>query len=281
MVTITSVAEMQQWSQQQRSAGQSIAFVPTMGFLHQGHISLLSEGRKNADRLVLSIFVNPTQFGVGEDYEDYPRDLDADAALAEKAGVDVIFAPTSAQMYPNGYASWVDVEGITEVLCGASRPGHFRGVTTVVTKLLNIVAPDVAYFGNKDFQQLAVIRRMSLDLNMTCEITGLPIVREADGLAMSSRNTYLSIEQRQQALCLSESIAEARQLVGSGLTSAQEVLSAVRKKIECCSEARIDYLKICHQLSLQDQTVIDRDSVLLLAVFIGKTRLIDNGFLAQ
>ncbi len=272
---------MQQWSQQQRAKGRKIAFVPTMGFLHQGHISLLEEGRKNADLLVLSIFVNPTQFGAGEDFEDYPRDLVADASLAEKAGVDIIFAPGAAQMYPNGYASWVDVEGITDVLCGASRPGHFRGVTTVVSKLLNIVAPDIAYFGNKDFQQLAVIRRMALDLNMACEIVGLPIVREADGLAMSSRNSYLSVEQRQQALCLSESINSACRMVAAGVVAAAEILTNIRKDIESHSEARIDYLKICHQLSLQDQVEVDQDSVLLLAVFIGKTRLIDNGFLLK
>ncbi len=191
-LTITSVAEMQQWSRLQKAAGRRIAFVPTMGFLHQGHLSLLEEGRKNADLLVLSIFVNPTQFGVGEDYEDYPRDLEADTALAEQAGVDVIFAPQPSQMYPGGYASRVDVAGITDLLCGASRPGHFGGVTTVVSKLFNIVLPDIAYFGNKDFQQLAIIRRMVIDLNMPLEIVGIPIVREADGLAMSSRNSYLS-----------------------------------------------------------------------------------------
>ena len=222
---------MQQWSRQQKAAGRRIAFVPTMGFLHRGHLSLLEEGRKNGDLLVLSIFVNPAQFGVGEDYEDYPRDLKADGALAEKAGVDVIFAPSAGQMYPRGYATWVDVEGITELLCGASRPGHFRGVTTVVSKLFNIVLPDIAFFGNKDFQQLAVIRRMALDQNMPLEIVGLPILRETDGLALSSRNSYLSAEQRIQALTLSQSLAAARQLVSEGMGGSAQILSAVRALI--------------------------------------------------
>ncbi len=278
-ITITSVAEMQQWSRLQKAAGRRIAFVPTMGFLHQGHLSLLEEGRENADLLVLSIFVNPTQFGVGEDYEDYPRDLAADTALAEKAGVNVIFAPSASQMYPAGYASRVDVEGITDLLCGASRPGHFKGVTTVVSKLFNIVQPDLAYFGTKDFQQLAVIRRMVLDLNMPVEIVGMPIVREADGLAMSSRNSYLTFEERRQALVLSKAIAQSRQMVAQGVFDSEKILAEVKAQIENCHKARIDYLKICHQLSLQEQDQVDQDSVLLLAVYIGKTRLIDNGFL--
>ncbi len=279
MITINSVSEMQQWSLQQKAAGRRIAFVPTMGFLHEGHLSLLDEGRKNGDLLVLSIFVNPAQFGVGEDYEDYPRDLAADGALAEQAGVDVIFAPTAAQMYPRGFATWVDVERITDMLCGASRPGHFRGVTTVVAKLFNIVQPDIAFFGNKDFQQLAVIRRMVVDQNMPLKIVGLSIVREADGLALSSRNTYLTVEQRMQALSLSHSLAVARQLVADGARDAAPILKEVRDLIEAHPELRIDYLQICHQFSLQEQTQVDADSVLLLAVFAGKTRLIDNCFL--
>ncbi len=279
MDTITSVAEMQQRSLAARAAGQRIAFVPTMGFLHQGHLSLLEAGRKRGDLLVLSIFVNPTQFGQGEDYEDYPRDLQRDADLARSAGVDIIFAPTAGEMYPKGYATYVDVEGITEILCGASRPGHFRGVTTVVNKLFNIVQPDVALFGNKDFQQLAVIRRMTIDSNLPVEILGMPIFREADGLAMSSRNVYLSPEQRQQALVLSKSLAEARRLVAAGENDCAAIIAALREMISRQPEARIDYLQICHQLSLQPQAQVDRDSVLLLAVFVGKTRLIDNGFL--
>ncbi len=272
---------MQQRALAARIAGQKIAFVPTMGFLHQGHLSLLEEGRQQGDLLILSIFVNPTQFGQGEDFEDYPRNLQRDSELAEATGVDIVFAPTAGEMYPKGYATYVDVEGITEVLCGASRPGHFRGVTTVVSKLFNIVQPDVALFGNKDFQQLAVIRRMVLDQNMPVEIVGLPIFRETDGLAMSSRNVYLTVEQRQQALVLSGSIAKAKKLVAAGQTECVKILAALRELLAAQPEARIDYLKICHQLSLQEQATVDADSVLLLAVFFGKTRLIDNSFLLE
>ena len=199
--------------------------------------------------------------------------------MAEAVGTDIIFAPSASDMYPKGYASYVDVEGVTEVLCGASRPGHFRGVTTVVTKLFNVVQPHIALFGNKDFQQLAVIRRMTLDLNLPIEIIGLPIYREADGLAMSSRNVYLSDEQRRQALVLSGSLAAARKMVADGEQDAGRIIAALEKMIAEQPEARIDYVKICHQLSLQEQATIDTDSVLLLAVFVGNTRLIDNGFL--
>lgn len=279
MDIVTSPEEMQQRAFAAGTAGQTISFVPTMGFLHQGHLSLLEEGRKQGDLLVLSIFVNPTQFGQGEDFEDYPRDLERDSELARQAGVDIIFAPQASAMYPHGYATYVDVEGITNTLCGASRPGHFRGVSTVVSKLFNIVQPHKAFFGNKDFQQLAVIRRMVLDMNMPVEIVGLPIFREDDGLAMSSRNVYLSPEQREQALALSASLAQARELVAAGETDATAVINAVRQKIEAQPLARIDYARICHQLSLEDQDGVDVDSVLLLAVFFGQTRLIDNGFL--
>ncbi len=279
MDIIKSVSEMQQWVARIRSAGETISFVPTMGFLHQGHLSLLEEGRRRGNKLVLSIFVNPTQFGQGEDFEDYPRDLQQDSQLAEGVGVDVIFAPTAAEMYPSGYATYVDVEGITETLCGASRPGHFRGVCTVVSKLFNIVQPTCAVFGNKDFQQLAVIRRMTLDLNFPVEIIGMPIFREADGLAMSSRNVYLTPDQRQQALVLSRSIEQARALVRDGETDCQVIIAQLKRLIEQQPDARIDYIQICHQLSLADQAQVDADSVLLLAVYVGQPRLIDNGFL--
>jgi pantoate--beta-alanine ligase len=279
MTIINDIQLMQERSSAARLKGERIAFVPTMGFLHAGHLSLLQEGRRRGDLLVLSIFVNPTQFGAGEDFASYPRDLAADAELARGAGVDVIFAPEAHQMYPAGYATYVDVEGLTETLCGASRPGHFRGVTTVVTKLFNIVAPDVALFGCKDFQQLAVIRCMSADLNLPVEIVGMPIVREPDGLALSSRNVYLSPGQRQQALVLSQGIARARELAGSGVESVGEILAVLRSLIEGQAEARIDYLQICHQQTLREQERLDADSVLLMAVFIGKTRLLDNALL--
>ncbi len=272
---------MQKKALSARAAGQTIAFVPTMGFLHQGHLSLLEEGRKRGDLLVLSIFVNPTQFGQGEDFDDYPRDLQQDSALAQEAGVDIVFAPEAAEMYPTGYATYVDVEGITEVLCGASRPGHFRGVCTVVSKLFSIIQPHVALFGNKDFQQLAVIKRMTLDMNLPIEILGMPIFREPDGLAMSSRNVYLTPDQRKQALVLSQSLLQAKQWVSSGKTDSAEIISELKKNIKNQPDARIDYIQICHQLTLQDQAHIDADSVLLLAVYFGKTRLIDNGFLVS
>lgn len=270
---------MQQWSAAIRAGGETISFVPTMGFLHQGHLSLLEEGRKRGDKLVLSIFVNPTQFGQGEDFEDYPRDLQQDSQLAEQAGVDVIFAPEAKGMYPSGYATYVDVEGITNTLCGASRPGHFRGVCTVVTKLFHIVQPHNAIFGNKDFQQLAVIRRMTLDLNLPVEVIGMPIFREDDGLAMSSRNVYLNDAQRRQALVLSQSIQRAREMVSAGETECAVIIRELRGVIEQQPDARIDYIQICHQLSLEDQVNVDTNSVLLLAVFVGQPRLIDNGYL--
>jgi len=270
---------MQQRAVSARTAGQKISFVPTMGFLHSGHLSLLEEGRKRGDLLVLSNFVNPAQFGQGEDFEDYPRNLQHDSELAQKIGVDIIFVPDAIEMYPQGYATYVDVDEISETLCGVSRPGHFRGVCTVVCKLFNIVQPQVAIFGTKDFQQLAVIKRMTLDMNMPIEILGMPIFRETDGLAMSSRNVYLTADQRRQALVLSQSLETAKQLVGSGATVCADIISQLKQGISAHPDARIDYVQICHQLTLQDQTHVDADSVLLLAVYIGNTRLIDNGFL--
>ncbi len=280
MDIIRSVSEMQQWASSVRAAGQSISFVPTMGFLHQGHLSLLKEGRKRGDLLVLSIFVNPTQFGQGEDFAEYPRDLQQDCEIAQQAGVDIIFAPEAKDMYPNGYATYVAVEGITETLCGRSRPGHFRGVCTVVSKLFNIIQPQTAIFGNKDFQQLAVIKRLTLDMNMPVDIFGMPIFRETDGLAMSSRNVYLSADQRRQALVLSQSLTQAKELVKAGETDCANIIFRLKKYISQQPDARIDYVQICHQLTLEDQSQVDKDSVLLLAVYFGTTRLIDNDFLA-
>lgn len=277
MELITSLTDMQQRCLAERAAGRTIAFVPTMGFLHDGHAALLRAGRTRGDLLALSIFVNPAQFGPQEDLDRYPRDLDRDLATARAAGVDLVWTPTPAQVYPHGYATWVDVEGLTDGLCGASRPGHFRGVTTVVCKLFNVVQPSVALFGQKDFQQLAVIRRMTGDLNLPVEIVGLPTVREADGLALSSRNVYLTPSQRQQALVLFRALNAARQLAGEGERDAGVVLGRLREMIAAQPEARIDYLQICHQGTLREQATIDADSILLLAVFIGKTRLIDNG----
>ena len=277
MDVISELTTMQARCLAEHRAGCRIAFVPTMGFLHDGHASLLREGRRRGDVLALSIFVNPTQFGPNEDLARYPRDLERDLEIARSAGVDLVWTPTPEQVYPPGYATYVDVEGLTDVLCGASRPGHFRGVTTVVCKLFNVVQPTVALFGEKDFQQLAVIRRMTADLNLPVEIVGLPIVREADGLAMSSRNVYLSGDERRQALALSQGLALARQLVAGGERDGAAIVAAVSALIEAGPDARIDYVRICHRETLRVQACVDADSVLLLAAFVGKTRLIDNG----
>ena len=279
MDIIQETAAMQQRCLELRAAGKTISFVPTMGYLHEGHLSLLRTGRERGDVLVLSIFVNPTQFGPNEDFDSYPQDIDNDLALARSVGVDLVWTPSLNQVYPPDYATSVDVDGLTDTLCGASRPGHFRGVTTVVCKLLNVVQPNVALFGQKDFQQLTVIRRMVTDLNIPVEIIGMPIVREGDGLAMSSRNVYLSAEQRQQALVLSRSITLAQNMAQTEERDSNTILAVLRQNIEAQPEAKIDYLQICHQLTLEDQEVVDKNSVLLLAVFVGNTRLIDNGFL--
>jgi len=279
MDVITTLGAMQSRCLAERQAGRAIAFVPTMGFLHDGHASLLREGRRRGDVLALSIFVNPTQFGANEDLSRYPRDLERDLKLARAAGVDLVWTPTPEQVYPPGYATYVNVEGLTEVLCGASRPGHFRGVTTVVCKLFNVVQPTVALFGEKDFQQLAVIRRMTVDLNLPVEIVGLPIMREADGLAMSSRNVYLSADERRQALSLSKGLALARQMVVAGERDGAVILAAVCSLIEAGPDVRIDYVQICHRESLREQSRVDADSVLLLAAYVGRTRLIDNAIL--
>ncbi len=281
MIIITDVNDMQLRCLAARGEGRRIAFVPTMGYLHQGHVSLLEEGRRRGDLLVLSIFVNPTQFGQGEDFESYPRDLTRDAELARQAGVDLIFAPEAKQMYPKGYGTYVDVEGLTDTLCGRSRPGHFRGVTTVVTKLFTIVQPHMALFGCKDFQQLAVIRRMTDDLNLPVEIVGMPIVREADGLAMSSRNVNLSAAERAQGLALVDALRLAGNMYRAGETRCDVLIEAIGERIAREPDARIDYIQICQNRTLADQQTAGPDSVVLLAVKIGNTRLIDNNPLGE
>ena len=282
MQTITDIKEMQARCLTARSAGQSIAFVPTMGFLHDGHLSLLHEGRKRGDLLVLSIFVNPTQFGQGEDLERYPRDFNRDETVARECDVDLIFYPDTASIYPDGYATYVTVEGpLTNTLEGACRPTHFRGVTTVVTKLFTIVMPHVALFGRKDFQQLAVIRRMAADLNLPVEIVGMPIIRESDGLAMSSRNVYLSVSERQQALSLVDSLNSAASVVRAGERAASVVLAKTVDRLESEPDLEVDYVKICHAETLEEVDEIDQESVMLLAVKVGKTRLIDNSLLVE
>jgi pantoate--beta-alanine ligase len=264
-----------------RSAGNTIAFVPTMGFLHEGHASLLREARKRGDILVLSIFVNPVQFGVGEDFDKYPRNMEQDVQIAGETGVDIIFAPPAAEMYPAGYQTYVNVENLTLPLCGAGRPGHFRGVATVVAKLFNIIQPHVAFFGEKDYQQLAVLRRMTADLNMNIEIVGMAIVRESDGLAMSSRNSYLTAEERSSALGLSRALS----LVDGYYRQGQVAVAALREKVLevllAEPSATVEYVTFCQKDSLETVAEAADDTLLAMAVRIGKTRLIDNMILGK
>jgi pantoate--beta-alanine ligase len=276
MRIITSPAEIQNYCRSARSDGASIGLVPTMGFLHEGHLSLMRCARSENDLLVVSIFVNPTQFGQGEDYEEYPRDLQRDSEMAESVGVDVIFAPTPEDMYPTGYATFVNVERITEKMCGASRPGHFRGVTTVVAKLFNLIHPNRAYFGQKDAQQSVVIKRMAVDLNFDVKIIVMPTVREKDGVAISSRNRYLNPEGRQAALVLSRSLRTAKELIESGQRDTAEILHKMMEVIEAQPLAKIDYIAIVDADTLDDLDIVRGKVLIALAVFIGKTRLIDN-----
>jgi pantoate--beta-alanine ligase len=276
MKIIESPTAMAAYARDAHARGASIAFVPTMGFLHEGHLSLMREGRKRGDVLVASIFVNPLQFGPGEDLDRYPRDPEGDAAGCLEAGVDVIFQPVVADLYPDGFQTTVRVGGLTSPLCGASRPGHFDGVTTVVLKLLHLVRPDVAIFGQKDYQQLAVIRRMVRDLDLPVSIVGLATVREPDGLAMSSRNAYLSPEQREQARALSASLTLAERRVAGGERDVGALKGAVRALIDQQPLARIDYVELLGADDLATIDRLERAAVLALAVYFGGTRLIDN-----
>ena len=280
MKIVETIAEVREQVKQWKKEGLTVALVPTMGYLHEGHRSLMERARKENDRVVVSVFVNPTQFGPNEDLASYPRDLEHDAALCNSVGVDLIFHPTPEEMYPKGFCSFVDMDVLTKELCGLSRPVHFRGVCTVVSKLFHIVTPDRAYFGEKDAQQLAVIKRMVLDLNLDIEIVGCPIVREADGLAKSSRNTYLSPEERKAALVLSRSIFAGKQLAESGETDAHKLVQAMTDIISAEPLARIDYVKVVDLLTMQQIDKLDRPFLAAIAVYIGKTRLIDN-FMVQ
>jgi pantoate--beta-alanine ligase len=258
--------------------GDTVGFVPTMGYLHAGHISLVEGARRENSRVAVSIFVNPTQFGPHEDFSRYPRDMERDLSLLRDAGVDWVFAPTVEEMYPDGYSTYVDVEGITTVLEGAARPGHFRGVATVVSKLFNIVQPTRAYFGQKDAQQVAVIKRMVLDLNFPLEIVTVPTMREPDGLAMSSRNVYLNPEERQAALCLSRALTAARDLWRAGERRGSALRDAMQLVLDAEPLARPDYVSVADPLTLQelDDSGQAREALASLAVRVGKTRLIDN-----
>ncbi|HTO69918.1 MAG TPA: pantoate--beta-alanine ligase [Myxococcota bacterium] len=276
---IKTVAELSRWSDGVRSIGRRIALVPTMGALHEGHLSLVRLAYRHADRVVVSIFVNPTQFGPAEDFARYPRDLAKDVEALRKVGVDVVFAPGVEEMYPGGDATWVEVERLTSGLCGRSRPGHFRGVTTVVARLFNAARPHLAVFGEKDYQQLAVIRRMARDLAFGIEVLGGPIVREPDGLAMSSRNVFLSPRARQQAAALPAALHEARALVRAGVRDATVLCHETRRRIEKEPLAEIDYVEIVDAESLEPQRELRAPAVLALAVRFEGTRLIDNTLL--
>ena len=277
MITVaTTVKEVREQVKAWKKEGLTVGFVPTMGYLHEGHQSLIKRAVAENDRVVVSIFVNPMQFGPTEDLESYPRDLEKDSALVEATGANLIFHPEPEEMYTDGFCSFVDMSVLTEELCGLSRPIHFRGVCTVVSKLFHIVTPDRAYFGQKDAQQLAIIKRMVLDLNMDIEIVGCPIIREEDGLAKSSRNTYLSTEERKAALILSKTIKLGEEMVKNGETDAAKVVDAMKKNIEIEPMAKIDYVKIVDAMTMQQIPTIDRPILCAMAVYIGKTRLIDN-----
>ncbi|MGN0722159.1 MAG: pantoate--beta-alanine ligase [Anaerovoracaceae bacterium] len=257
-----------------KKGGLTVGLVPTMGFLHEGHASLIKRAREENDRVVVSVFVNPTQFGPNEDLEAYPRDFERDSTLCESIGADLIFHPEPEDMYDSPCA-YVSIEKLSDNLCGKTRPIHFRGVCTVVSKLFNIVSPDRAYFGQKDAQQLAIIKKMVKDLNFDIEIVGCPIIREEDGLAKSSRNTYLNTEERKAALCLSKSVAKGQEIIREGM-SADELLKEMKMVIEAEPMAVIDYVSAVDALTMEHVDIIDRPVLVAMAVYIGKTRLIDN-----
>lgn len=324
MKTITKIEQLRKNLKKIKKEGKRIGFVPTMGYLHEGHLSLIKQARKETGFVVISIFVNPTQFGPKEDYRKYPHDLNRDKRLAKMAGVDVVFAPSVSEIYPPSYSTplemnpvrdknlsngvnenlskssgntparriakkkrslsltgstYVEVEGISDILCGASRRGHFRGVATIVTKLFNIVQPDIAYFGQKDFQQAVIIKKMVKGLNMELKIKILPTVRERDGLAMSSRNTYLSPQERTDATVLYQSLQQARKMVKSNIKDPKLIKSKLKELIGKKKSAKVDYIAIVDPESLEEVKEITRSVAILLAVWIGKTRLIDNMFI--
>ena len=276
MQIINHISEMQDWSEAERRQGRRIALVPTMGFLHEGHLSLVRDGKKRGDRLVVSIFVNPKQFAPREDFAAYPRDFERDRKLLEHEGADVLFYPAVEEIYPEGYQTHVEVEKLSAPLCGAFRPGHFRGVATVVAKLFAIVRPQVAVFGCKDYQQLQIIRRMVRDLNLAVEIVGHPTVREPDGLAMSSRNAYLNPAERSAAMCLSRSLRKAEALVKQGERNAKVILETVRQEIAREPLAQLEYASLNDADNLTGVEQVREIALLALAVRIGETRLIDN-----
>ncbi len=276
MNLVKTIEEVRGTVKKWKSEGYSVGFVPTMGYLHEGHKSLIERSVKENDKTVVSVFVNPIQFGPNEDLATYPRDIESDKKLCESVGANLIFNPEPEEMYTQRFCTHVDMSTLTEDLCGASRPGHFRGVQTVVTKLFNIVAPDRAYFGEKDAQQLAIIKRMVEDLNIDIEIIGCPIIREEDGLAKSSRNTYLSKSEREAAVIISKALSYGKSLVESGERDTKTVIDAIVQKISTEPLAKIDYIKIVDALTIKPVSKISGTILCAAAVRVGKTRLIDN-----
>ena len=279
--TIQRIPEMQAWSDRARREGKRIVLVPTMGYLHEGHLSLVREGRNKGDCLVVSIFANPTQFAPSEDFESYPRDLERDIRLLTEEGVDLLFNPAAEDMYPRGYQTYVDVEEVSKPLCGAHRPGHFRGVATVVLKLFHIVKPHAAVFGLKDYQQVQVIRQMLNDLNLDVEIVACPTVREPDGLAMSSRNRYLGPAEREAALCLRSALVRAEALVRGGEHAAGRIREAVVEEIARQSLARLEYAELRAAKGLHPVEEVTGPTLLALCAWVGEARLIDNRILGE
>ncbi len=278
MKIFRTISEMQEWSDNIHQKGNKICLVPTMGYFHEGHLALMEKGKKFCADLVVSLFVNPTQFGENEDLDSYPANIERDISLAEKKGVSIVFMPDKREIYPGRFQTYVELTELPAHLCGLSRPVHFRGVATIVTKLFNIVKPDVAVFGLKDFQQIQIIRRMVKDLNYNIKIVGYPIVREDDGLAMSSRNAYLSTEQRQSAICLSKALTKAEAMITTGETNANSIKKELENYIESFPFTKIDYISLCDSETLEEIKDLKALHSLLiaLAVYVGQTRLIDN-----
>lgn len=276
MQIISHITDMQHWSETRRLEGKKIAFVPTMGFLHEGHLSLVREGKKRGDVVIVSIFVNPMQFNQQADFATYPRSLEQDHRMLEEVGTDVLFYPKAQEIYPEGFQTAVEVDKVSQPLCGAFRPGHFRGVATVVTKLFNIAKPHVALFGEKDFQQCVVIKRMVKDLNFDLEVLAMPTIREPDGLAMSSRNARLSPTERKTSLCLSHALSRAQELVKGGERHVSTILQAVQETIAREGGIRVEYASLCHPETLEEVTEVSGPTLLALAAWVGDVRLIDN-----
>lgn len=277
MKSIEKIEKMQAESREAKIEGKTVGLVPTMGYLHEGHLSLVRAAKKECDVVVVSIFVNPTQFGPGEDFEKYPRDIKRDMKLLEEEGVDIVFNPLEEEMYPEGFSTFVEVTGpVTESLCGRSRPGHFRGVTTVVSKLFDIVEPTRSYFGRKDAQQASVIKRMVQDLDMPVEVRVMPIIREEDGLAMSSRNTYLSDEERKQALSIYDALKRVEELIEGGEISSSVIKEEVKNILRAEEDIKIDYIEVVDADSMEEVDEVKNNTLIAIAAIVGKTRLIDN-----